>query len=70
MGWVERIGELYRLNDARLKVRADAVAFATADGALRGRDGFRNEWRIGIWLAVRTLRGGRYWRAWATIGQV
>ena len=35
MGWVERIGELYRLNDARLKVRADAVAFATADGALR-----------------------------------
>ena len=35
MGWVERIGELYRLNDARLKVRANAVAFATADGALR-----------------------------------
>jgi transposase len=35
MGWVERIGELYRLNDARLEVRADAVAFATADKALR-----------------------------------
>jgi transposase len=35
MGWVERIGELYRLNDARLKVRPDAVAFATADRALR-----------------------------------
>jgi transposase len=35
MGWVERIGELYRLNDARLEVQADAVAFAMADGALR-----------------------------------
>jgi transposase len=35
MGWVQRIGELYRLNDARLKVGADAVAFATADQALR-----------------------------------
>ena len=35
MGWVQRIGELYRLNDARLKVGADAIAFATADRALR-----------------------------------
>jgi transposase len=35
MSWVQRIGELYRLNEARLKVRADAVAFATADRALR-----------------------------------
>ncbi len=35
MGWVERIGELYRLNDARLEVQVDPVAFATADGALR-----------------------------------
>ena len=35
MGWVERIGELYRLNDQRLEVRDDAAAFATADGALR-----------------------------------
>jgi transposase len=35
LGWVERIGALYQLNDARLKVRADAAAFATADGALR-----------------------------------
>jgi transposase len=35
LGWVERIGELYQLNDARLNVRADAAAFATADGALR-----------------------------------
>ena len=35
MGWVQRIGELYRLNEARLEVRADAVAFAAADGALR-----------------------------------
>ena len=35
MGWVERIGELYRLNDGRLKVRDDAAAFAAADGVLR-----------------------------------
>jgi transposase len=35
LGWVERIGGLYRLNDGRLEVRADAAAFATADGALR-----------------------------------
>jgi transposase len=35
LGWVERIGGLYQLNDARLKVRADAAIFATADGALR-----------------------------------
>ncbi len=35
LGWVERIGVLYQLNDARLEVRADAAAFATADGALR-----------------------------------
>jgi transposase len=35
MGWVERIGELYRLNDERLKVRDDAAAFAAADGVLR-----------------------------------
>jgi transposase len=35
LGWVERIGELYGLNDARLAVRADAAAFAVADGQLR-----------------------------------
>jgi transposase len=35
LGWVERIGELYQLNEARLEVRADATAFAPADGALR-----------------------------------
>jgi transposase len=35
LGWVERIGGLYQLNDARLEVRGDAAAFATADGALR-----------------------------------
>ncbi len=47
MAWVRRIGELYRLNEARLEVRADAVAFAAADRALRaavtslGADGER-----------------------------
>lgn len=35
LGWVQRIGELYRLNDARSEVRADATAFALADQALR-----------------------------------
>src|SRR5207237_8983562 len=35
LGWVERIGEIYRRNDARLAVRQDAAAFAVADGALR-----------------------------------
>jgi transposase len=35
LGWVEQIGRLYELNDARLKVRGDAAAFAVADGALR-----------------------------------
>jgi transposase len=35
MGWVERIGELYRLNNERLRVRHDAATFAVADGILR-----------------------------------
>jgi transposase len=35
LGWVKRIGEVYRLNDARLAVRADAAAFAVADAQLR-----------------------------------
>src|SRR5579859_2513639 len=35
LGWVEQIGTLYQLNDARLKVRDDAAAFAVADEALR-----------------------------------
>ena len=33
--WVGQIGRLYHLNDERLKVRGDAVAFAVADSALR-----------------------------------
>lgn len=35
LGWVERIGELYRLNAARLAVREDRYAFALADYELR-----------------------------------
>jgi transposase len=35
LAWVERIGELYRRNDARLAVRGNAKAFAEADQALR-----------------------------------
>lgn len=34
-GWVDRIGELYRLNDRRLAVRADPAAFAAQDRLLR-----------------------------------
>ena len=69
MGWVERIGELYRLNDQRLEVRDDPAAFATADGALRTAVtafGARGEAE----LAARTCtrRRGRSWRAWATTG--
>ena len=33
--WVGQIGRLYHLNDERLKVRGDAVAFAVANSALR-----------------------------------
>ena len=69
MGWVERIGELYRLNDQRLAVRDDAAAFAAADGVLRAAVttfGGRGEAE----LAGRTCtrRGRRSWRAWATTG--
>jgi transposase len=35
LGWVERIGEVYRLNDERLAVPATAAAFAVADARLR-----------------------------------
>jgi transposase len=35
MGWVQRIGTLYHLNDARLAVRDEPVRFAAADGQLR-----------------------------------
>jgi transposase len=37
LGWVERIGELYRRNDGRLRVRQDAAAFAEADRRLRAQ---------------------------------
>ena len=35
LGWVARIGELYRLNEERLQVRDDPGAFAAADAVLR-----------------------------------
>jgi transposase len=35
LGWVECIGELYRLNAERLRVLGDAQAFTAADGKLR-----------------------------------
>jgi transposase len=35
LSWVERIGELYQLNGARLAVRGDAARFAGADARLR-----------------------------------
>jgi len=35
LGWVDRIAGVYRLNEARLAVRADAAAFALADARLR-----------------------------------
>src|SRR5262249_42484689 len=36
LGWVERIGEVYRLNNARRAALADPAALAAADGPLRG----------------------------------
>jgi transposase len=36
LAWLEGIGKLYALNDARLAVRSEAAAFASADTALRG----------------------------------
>ncbi len=36
LAWVEGIGKLYALNDARLAVRQQPAAFADADAALRG----------------------------------
>jgi transposase len=35
LDWVEQIGKLYQLNEARRKARAAVTAFATADDALR-----------------------------------
>jgi transposase len=35
LAWIEGIGRIYTLNEARLGVRADPVAFAAADLALR-----------------------------------
>jgi len=35
LGWVERIGEIYRLNDVRRDVLEDAAAFAAAEAPLR-----------------------------------
>jgi transposase len=35
LNWIGRIGAVYRLNDERLAVRADAAAFAVADTRLR-----------------------------------
>jgi len=36
LAWLEGIGQLYALNDARLEVLPDPPAFAAADAALRG----------------------------------
>jgi transposase len=35
LGWVERIGLLYKANDARLEARREPLAFAVKDGQLR-----------------------------------
>jgi transposase len=35
LGWVERIGQLYEANDARLQVQDQPAAFAAKDGQLR-----------------------------------
>jgi transposase len=35
LDWVEQIGQLYQLHEARLQARAEAAAFASTDAALR-----------------------------------
>ena len=45
LGWVECIGEVYRLNAERLRVRGDAPAFAAADGRLRQALERMAQWR-------------------------
>ena len=45
LGWVECIGELYRLNAARLRVLGDAQAFAAADDTLRQAVARMAAWR-------------------------
>jgi transposase len=35
--WLERIGQLFAANDARVRVRADPTAFAEQDGIVRGQ---------------------------------
>ena len=45
LGWVQCIGELYRLNKDRLHVRDNAPAFAAADDRLRGAVARMAAWR-------------------------
>ena len=68
MGWVERIGELYRLNDQRLEVRDDAAAFATPTRDPRAVTAFEHAARRSWQRRTCTRRRGRSWRAWATSG--
>jgi len=49
MGWVERIGTLYQLNDERLEVRADAASFAERDARLKAHvEQMRQEYECGL----------------------
>ena len=71
LGWVERIGELYRLNDARGRFDQPTRRFAAADGQLRGQvTNMREAAAERSWPSrTCTRRDGRCWKAWATTGR-
>lgn len=49
MGWVERIGTLYHLNDARLEMLADGASFAERDAHLKAHlEQMRQEYECGL----------------------
>ncbi len=71
MAWVEGIGKLYALNDARLAVRQQPAAFADADAALRGAVtalAAQGEAELAD-PQVHPPRA-ECWKAWATTGRV
>ena len=70
LGWVAEIGQLYHLNDERLKVRENAAAFAVADSALRAAvTNFGQAWR-GATARGESASGAarKSWRAWGITG--
>ena len=73
-GWalsrVERIGALYRLNNARLAGPEKAAAFAVAAADLQvAVTAMADDAEAALADPALTRRGGSCWRAWATTGR-